>query len=70
MIRLRLKELMEERGISQRDLSQITGIRQATISDMSRNARDAINRAHLEKIMKALSIKSFDDILEFTNEEK
>ena len=64
-MRLKLKEVMEERGVTQLKLSEMTGIRQAAISEMVNNRRDTINKGHLEAICKALGITSFDDILEW-----
>lgn len=64
-MRIKLKEVMDERGITQSKLSEMTGIRQAAISEMVNNRRDTINKAHLETIRKALEITEFDDILEW-----
>ncbi len=51
MIKLRLKldELLKEHNISQSKLSQLIEVRQATLSDMSRNARSEINIPIIEK---------------------
>ena len=64
-MRIKLKEVMEERGLTQSKLAEMTGIRQAAISEIVNNRRDTINKAHLEAICKALEITSFDDILEW-----
>lgn len=64
-MRIKLKEVMDERSITQSKLSEMTGIRQAAISEMVNNRRDTINKAHLETIRKALEITEFDDILEW-----
>lgn len=64
-MRVKLKEVMEERGLTQLKLSEMTGIRQAAISELVNNRRDTINKAQLETICKALEITSFDDILEW-----
>lgn len=64
MIKVKLKEIMFEKGINQMELSKLTGIKQGTLSEIVRNRRDSINKIHLFKIMKALDIKSFDEILE------
>lgn len=62
-MRVKLKEIMEERGLTQLKLSEMTGIRQAAISEMANNRRDTINKAHLETICKALKITDFNEIL-------
>lgn len=64
-MRIKLKEVMEERGITQLKLSEITGIRQAAISEIVNNRRDTINKNHLETICNALEITDFNDILEW-----
>lgn len=64
-MRLKLKEIMKERNITQLELSKLTGIRQAAISDMANNRRDTINKDHFKAICKVLEIESFDDILEW-----
>lgn len=48
MIHLKLKEIMEEHNIGQRELSRQTGIRQGTISDYVNNTFKMINKEHLE----------------------
>ncbi|KYG90883.1 hypothetical protein A0U40_17595 [[Bacillus] sp. KCTC 13219] len=64
-MRVKLKEILKERGITQLELSEMTGIRQAAISDLVNNRRDTINKSQLESICKVLKIKSFDDILDW-----
>lgn len=48
MIHLKLKDIMEEHNIGQRELSRQTGIRQGTISDYVNNTFKMINKEHLE----------------------
>jgi putative transcriptional regulator len=48
MIHLKLKEIMEEHNIGQRELSRQTGIRQGTIGDYANNTFKMINKEHLE----------------------
>lgn len=64
MVKVKLKEIMVKKGINQMKLSELTGIKQGTLSEIVRNRRDSINKIHLYKIMKALDIRSFDEILE------
>ncbi len=64
-MRVKLKEVMEERGLTQLKVSEMTGIRQAAISEIANNRRDTINKAHLEAICKALEIKDFNEILDW-----
>lgn len=62
-MRVKLKEVMEERGLTQLKLSEMTGIRQAAISEIANNRRDTINKAQLETICKVLGIIDFNEIL-------
>ena len=58
-VRLRVKELLEENGITQKKLAELAGMRESTISDIVRGTRTVINFEHLGKIATALEI---DDI--------
>ena len=55
-VKLKVKELLEERNITQKKLAQISGIRESTISDIVRGTRTVINFEHLSKIAEALII--------------
>ncbi|UMR35905.1 helix-turn-helix transcriptional regulator [Paenibacillus polymyxa] len=54
-----LKNLLLEKGWEQKRLSELTGIREATISEMVRNKNKMFPRQVLEKIINVLEI---DDI--------
>jgi putative transcriptional regulator len=60
----KLKELLERRGMSQKELSQKTGIREATISEMVNDSRSVYNKTHLVKVMDALNVTDLNDLLE------
>lgn len=61
---MKLKEVLERKGISQKELSRMTGIREGTISELANNSRTVYNKNHLIKIMKALNIVELSDLLE------
>ena len=63
-IRIRLKELLDERGIKQKDLAEKTGIRESTISDICRGSRTVMNFEHIAKIAKVLKISDIQDLIE------
>ena len=63
-IKLRVKELLEKKGISQKKLAEISEMRESTISDIVRGTRTVINFEHLAKIAMALNV---DDIRELIN---
>ena len=53
-VKLKVKELLEERNITQKKLAQMSGIRESTVSDIVRGTRTVINFEHLSKIAEAL----------------
>ena len=63
-VHVRLKEVLEERGIKQKELAELTGIRESTISDIVRGSRTVINFEHLGKIAEALKIEDIREIVE------
>ncbi|QGQ97558.1 XRE family transcriptional regulator [Paenibacillus psychroresistens] len=66
-IRNNLKSLLESKGWEQKKLSEVTGIREATISDMCRNINKMYSRQVLEKIADALEIDDINKIIEIEN---
>lgn len=56
------KQVLERKGVSQKELSQATGIREATISEFVNGRRGAMNVQHLLRIMESLNM---DDVTEF-----
>lgn len=62
-IEVRLNEVLRSRGITQTELMRISGVRQASISELANNMRTAINREHLEKIADALEIDDINELI-------
>lgn len=65
VLKLRLKEVLETRGMTQKDLSDMTGLRPNTISEMVKNTRDTINRENVGIVAKALGISNVSELLYF-----
>ena len=63
-IELRVKQLLDEKGITQKKLAELTGIRESTISDISRGSRTVMNFEHIAKIADALNIDDIRTIIE------
>lgn len=63
-IRIRLKELLDERGMKQKELAEKTSIRESTISDICRGSRTVMNFEHIAKIAEVLEIKDIREIIE------
>lgn len=68
--RVKIKDVLADRGLTQKDLAEMTGIRAAAISEMAQGTRTVINKVHLSKIMDALGITRLEDILELSIEEE
>ena len=64
-VKIKVKELLEERNITQKKLAQISGIRESTISDIVRGTRTVINFEHLSKIAEALEIDNISQLIDF-----
>ena len=64
-VKLKVKELLEERNITQKKLAQISGIRESTISDIVRGTRTVINFEHLSKIAESLEIDNISQLIDF-----
>ena len=64
-IKLKVKELLEERNITQKKLAQMSGIRESTVSDIVRGTRTVINFEHLSKIAEALEIDHISQLIDF-----
>ncbi|MGG1644131.1 helix-turn-helix domain-containing protein [Paenibacillus sp. NRS-1782] len=69
-IRIKLNEIMAQRGLTQMQLAELSGVRQAAISEMSRNIREQINLRTLIKIADALEIDDISELLTLENNEK
>ena len=63
-VKLRVKELREEEGITQKKLAEMAGVRESTISDIVRGTRTVINFEHLGKIATALEISDIRKIID------
>ncbi|MGE6370964.1 helix-turn-helix domain-containing protein [Planococcus kocurii] len=63
-VKFKLKEILEERNLTQKELAKISNVREATISDIVRGTRTVINFKHLAAIAEALNIKDIEEIME------
>lgn len=66
-LNLKLKTLLEERRLTQKKLSELSGVRESTISDIVRGSRTLINFEHFEKIARALEISEITELIDFEN---
>ncbi|MGE7091700.1 helix-turn-helix domain-containing protein [Lysinibacillus sp. NPDC048646] len=63
-IQLNLKKILSERGITQKELAEKTGLRQNIISEIANNQRQIIYREHVAKIIEYLEISDMNEIFE------
>lgn len=63
-IHSRLKQCLQERGITQKQLSEETGLREATISSICRDTLTSLNLKHIAKIAEALDVQDIREIIE------
>ena len=63
-VKLRVKELLDEKEITQKKLAEMAGVRESTISDIVRGSRTVINFEHLGKIATALEISDIRKIID------
>ncbi|MCP8970144.1 helix-turn-helix domain-containing protein [Ectobacillus ponti] len=64
MFRIKIRELLARRGMNQKDLALVTGLREATISEMVNDTRTSYNKKNLLRIMEALKVTDISEILE------
>ncbi|WP_245595208.1 helix-turn-helix domain-containing protein [Fictibacillus gelatini] len=65
IVHCRLKELLEERKMEQKELASLTKIREATISEMCRNINKTFPRHIVEKIADALELNDINELITF-----
>ena len=63
-----MKDLIEQKKISQKKLAEIANLRESTISDIVRGTRTVINFDHLSKIAEALDIQDISLLIDFAPE--
>lgn len=66
---VKVPELLKKHGISLRELSRLTDIRHAALSELSNGKRQNINFRHIEKIAEALHIDDLREILDLVDVE-
>ena len=65
VVKLKVKEALESRKLSQKKLAEMSGIRESTISDIVRGTRTVINFEHLSKIAAALEVTDIRELIDF-----
>ncbi|MFD1067622.1 helix-turn-helix domain-containing protein [Oceanobacillus locisalsi] len=65
---VKIKELLIKNDISLRELSRLTDIRHATLSELSNHRRENINFQHIVKIAESLDIHDIREIVDLVDE--
>jgi putative transcriptional regulator len=63
IIVVKLGKILESKGMTQGTLSQLTGLRPSTISEIVRGSRSVLNKDHLAKIIEVLEITDIGEII-------
>lgn len=67
-IELKVKELLKQKNISQKELAKIANIRESTVSDIVRGTRTGINFEHLSRIAEALDVQDITQLIDFAGQ--
>ncbi|RHW32809.1 XRE family transcriptional regulator [Neobacillus notoginsengisoli] len=62
---VKIKELLDSRKISLRELSRLADIRHAVLSEHANGKRKSISFHHIEQIAEALQITDIREIIDF-----
>lgn len=63
-VKVKIHELVNQRGISLRELSRLTDIRHAALSELANQKRQNINFSHIERIADTLELDDIRDIID------
>lgn len=66
-VKIKLKQLLEAKEMSQAELAKLTGIRPSTISDLCNGKADFIKLEHISAICKAL-LCGIGDLMSLTDD--
>jgi len=69
-IEIKLKQLLKERNMNQKELALKSGLNERTISEFATNKVERINKKAICKIATALEIKDIREIIDFKIESK
>lgn len=61
---VKIPELLRKKGISLRELSRLTDIRHAALSELANHKRQNINFQHIERIADAFNIEDIREIID------
>ncbi|MDH6429566.1 transcriptional regulator [Paenibacillus odorifer] len=65
---VKISELTKKRKISLRELSRISDVRHAALSELANGKRENINFSHIGKIAEALNIEDIREIIDLVDD--
>ncbi|MNN05895.1 helix-turn-helix protein [compost metagenome] len=65
---VKIKELTKRHNISLRELSRLSDVRHAALSELANGKRESISFSHIEKIAEALKVSDIREIVEIIDE--
>ncbi len=65
---VKITELTKQHNISLRELSRLSDVRHAALSELSNGKRENINFSHIERIAEALNIEDIREIIDLVEE--
>lgn len=67
---VKIGELTKKHNISLRELSRLSDVRHAALSELSNGKRESISFSHIERIAEALNISDIREIIELVEEKE
>ncbi|PZT54340.1 MULTISPECIES: helix-turn-helix domain-containing protein [Paenibacillus] len=64
-VKIKLKEVLKQRNLTQKQLESMSGVSQARISKLAKADRQEVNLDMLTKIAAALDIKDISELIQF-----
>lgn len=64
---VKIHNILENKNLLLRELSRLTDIRHAALSELANQKRKNINFQHIEKIADALNIEDIREIIDFSD---
>lgn len=64
---VKISALIKSKGISLRELSRLTDIRHAALSELANQKRQNINFQHIERIAETFNIKDIREIIDLVD---
>lgn len=64
-LKVRLKELLKEDNMTQKEIAELTGLTEAQISAIASNRTQTVNKKHIALIANSLKIDDMNNLFEW-----